>query len=61
MTFPFARTDIPVVNAQSLAMWDLTKDVWGWALHYHNGFIRPSTKQVEGIMTPDALAGAGIR
>ena len=61
MTFPFVRTEVPVNNAQSIAIWDLTKDVWGWPLNFHNGYIKGSQKWPDSTMAPDALAGGGIR
>lgn len=60
LSMPFLRTDIPVVNAQSYVAWDLTKDIWGWALHYHDGFIKEGQAK-ESDFSPDALAGGGIR
>lgn len=59
MTQPFYRSDVGVVNAQSIVMWDLTKNVWGWVLHYHDGFIRSIPVPSESSWSPDALAGRG--
>lgn len=61
MTQPFFRSDVNVVNAQSILMWDLTKNIWGWVLHYHDGYIKSVPVQSEASWSPDSLAGGGIR
>jgi hypothetical protein len=61
MTQPFFRSDSNVVNFQSVLMWDLTKDIWGWVLNYHDGFIKDIPFPGDKTFSPDALAGGGIR
>jgi hypothetical protein len=61
MTQPFFRNDSNVVNFQSILMWDLTKDIWGWVLNYHDGFIKDVPFPGEKVFSPDSLAGGGIR
>lgn len=61
ITLPFVRTELPVVNAQSIIFWDLTKDVWGYPLHFNGGGIKSLPSLPSATFLPDALAGAGIR
>jgi hypothetical protein len=58
---PHFRFDHSTVNFQALLAWDLTKDIWGWVLHYHDGGIKSLPIPSESKWSPDALAGGGIR
>jgi hypothetical protein len=61
VTMPWYDPDSSAVRAETNAMWDLNKGIWGLIQHYHDRAQQKVESLPDSTFSPDALAGSGLR
>ena len=61
MTLSYVDPELPIVRLTPEATFDLTRNLWGFINHSHDGGHWVVDKFPPSMMLPDSMAGSGIR